>query len=98
MDDSNPRTYRVDQSGGKWFVVTERGKRLPSPSPRSIFSSDSLINNFLLTYNSPMFTSSKTHIDVDPLQLMEATLSQSSPQLAGSSLVSAPLDIRDVRC
>jgi hypothetical protein len=83
------------------FVVIERGKRRRSPSPRA----KKLFNLNSTTFDQrtivAMIAPAQINSTVDPLQLTETALPQSSPQLAGPSPISPSangLDNRSQHC
>ena len=82
-------------------VVIERAKRLRSPSPHPKNLSSFQSTTFHKRTIVAMFTDAQINRTVDPLQLTETALPQSSPQLAGPSpitLIVNTLDIRNVHC
>lgn len=74
------------------FVVTKRAKSRRSPSPRPKNLSNFQSTTFHQRTIVAMFTADQINRTVDPLQLTETALPQSSPQLAGPS----PFDGRPV--
>lgn len=73
------------------FVVIERAKsrRSPSPEPKNLSNFQS--TTFYHRTIGAMFTADQINRTVDPLQLTETALPQSSPQLAGPSLFERPV-------
>lgn len=83
------------------FVVTKRAKRLRSPSPhaKKLFKLQSTTFNHRTIV--AMIAPAQINRTVDPLQLTETALPQSSPQLAGPSPISLSangLDNRSQHC
>jgi hypothetical protein len=91
MDSSKRRLMKWMKVERNGFVVTERGKRLRSPSPRAKNSFNNKSTTFHERTIGAMFTADQINRTVDPLQLTETALPQSSPQLAGPSPFERPV-------
>jgi hypothetical protein len=101
MDSSKVRGARWRKVESNRFVVIERGKRLRSPSPRPKISFNSQSTTFHERTIVAMIAHAQINRTVDPLQLTETALPQSSPQLAGPSpisLIANGLDNRSQHC
>jgi len=93
MDSSKVGGARWMKVESRGFVVIERAKRLPCPSPRPKNSFNLQSITFYHRTIGAMITAAQINRTVDPLQLTETALPQSSPQLVGPS----PISKRPVR-
>lgn len=101
MDSSKRGKMVWSKVGSSGFVVIERGKRRRSPSPRSKISFNFQSTTFYHRTIVAMIAPAQINRTVDPLQLTETALPQSSPQLAGPSpisLLANGLDNRSQHC
>jgi hypothetical protein len=91
MDSSKRRTTAWRKVVNSGSVVIERGKsqRSPSPHSKNLFDNKSL--TFYRRTIRAMFTADQINRTVDPLQLTETALPQSSPQLVGPSPFERPV-------
>jgi hypothetical protein len=93
MDNSKVRGARWRKVESNFNLVIERAKHQRSPSPHAKISSGFQSTPLPSRTIGAMFAHAQINRTVDPLQLTETALPQSSPQLAGPS----PISKRPVR-